>query len=180
MRHKGHFSFALLSPSGLLTEAAKADSGEKENIESEERKVRHDKWRIKKIKMISSILGSLAILAGLITLIAVGSKLSADKHRKIIEEQKTEAEAREIVAEEFASSALLQSMLSDSAVSVSRREQDAEKMLRLRAESELISGRMQMEYLVRESENAIRKGEAAKMTADSALKLKDETSRQLL
>jgi len=152
-------------------------TSEKENIESEERKVRHNKWRIKKIKMISSILGSLAILAGLITLIAVGSKLSADKHRKIIEEQKTEAEAREIVAEEFASSALLQSMLSDSAVSVSRREQDAEKMLRLRAESELISGRMQMEYLVRESENAIRKGEAAKMTADSALKLKDETSR---
>lgn len=152
-------------------------TSEKEYLESEERKTRHNKWRFKRIRMISSIFGGLAILAGLITLIAVGSKLSADKHRRIIEEQKKEAESREFVAEEFASAALLQSMLSDSAAATAKREQDAEKMMRLRAESEIISGRRQMEYVVWESQNAIREGTMAKMMADSAFRLREETSR---
>ena len=127
--------------------------------------------------MISSILGGLAILAGLITLISLGLKFSADKQRRTIEEQKKEAEAREMVAEEHASAALMRSMLSDSAAAAARREHDAEKVMRLRAENEIISGRKQFEYVVRESENAIREGILARMMADSALRLKEETGR---
>lgn len=152
-------------------------TSEKEYLESEERKVRHNKWRLRRIKIISSIFGGLAILAGLITLIALGSKLTADKQRRLIEEQKIEAEERGKVAEEFASAALMQSMLSDSAAASARRKQDAEKMMRLRAESEIISGRRQMEFVLKESQSAIREGTLAKMVADSALRLEAETRR---
>ncbi|NLK54313.1 MAG: hypothetical protein GX293_05550 [Bacteroidales bacterium] len=152
-------------------------TSEKEFLESEERKIRQTKWRLRKIRMISSILGGLAILAGLITLISLGLKFSADKQRRTIEEQKKEAEAREMVAEEHASAALMRSMLSDSAAAAARREHDAEKVMRLRAENEIISGRKQFEYVVRESENAIREGILARMMADSALRLKEETGR---
>lgn len=152
-------------------------TSEKEYLESEERKVRHNRWRLKRIRIISSIFGGLAILAGLITLIALGSKLSSDKKRRIVEKQKMEVEARKSLAEEYASAALVQSLLSDSVAAAARLEQDNERMLRLKAENEIVSGRRQIESIVRESKIAIREGGLAKMMADSAIRLKDETQR---
>ena len=45
-------------------------TSEKEFLESEERKIRQTKWRLRKIRMISSILGGLAILCLLYTSIS--------------------------------------------------------------------------------------------------------------
>ena len=152
-------------------------TSEKEHLEAEERKVRNNRWRLKRIRIISSIFGGLAILAGLITLIALGSKLSADKKRRVVEKQKMEVEAQKVLAEKYASAALIQSLLSDSAAVTARLEQDTERMLRLKAENEIVSGRRQIESIVRESENAIRESSLAKMLADSAFRLQDKTNR---
>lgn len=145
-------------------------TSEKESLEAEERKARHNRWRLKRIRIISSIFGGLAILAGLITLIALGSKLSADKKRRTVEKQKVEVEAQKSLAEEYACAALVQSLLSDSAAAAARMEQDTERMLRLKAENDIASGRRQIESIARE-------GSLARMMADSAFRLKDETQR---
>lgn len=145
-------------------------TSEKESLEAEERKARHNRWRLKRIRIISSIFGGLAILAGLITLIALGSKLSADKKRRTVEKQKVEVEAQKSLAEEYACAALVQSLLSDSVAAAARMEQDTERMLRLKAENDIASGRRQIESIARE-------GSLARMMADSAFRLKDETQR---
>lgn len=145
-------------------------TSEKEYLEAEERKARHNRWRLKRIRIISSIFGGLAILAGLITLIALGSKLSADKKRRTVEKQKMEVEAQKVLAEEYASAALVQSLLSDSVAAAARVEQESERRLRLIAENEITSGRRQIESIVRE-------GSLARLMADSAFRLKDETQR---
>lgn len=152
-------------------------TSEKEYLELEERKVRHTRWKLKRIRIISSFFGGLAILAGLITLIVLFSKLSSDKKRRMVEKQKMEVEAGKSLAEEYASTALMHLLSSDSAATAARLEKDNERMLRLKAEDEILSGRRQIESIVRESGNAIREGSIAKLMADSAFRLKDETQR---
>lgn len=152
-------------------------TSEKEYLELEERKVRHTRWKLKRIRIISSFFGGLAILAGLITLILLFSKLSSDKKRRMVEKQKMEVEAGKSLAEEYASTALMHLLSSDSAATAARLEKDNERMLRLKAEDEILSGRRQIESIVRESGNAIREGSIAKLMADSAFRLKDETQR---
>ena len=62
-------------------------TSEKEFNESEERKLRHNKWRLSRIRIISSLLGGIAILALLITAIAFVSKLTSDNRRRITEKE---------------------------------------------------------------------------------------------
>ena len=106
-------------------------TSEKEFIESEERKIRHNRWRLSRIKIISSILGGIAILAALITIAAFVSKLSADNHRKIAEKQKEEIAAQKNAADQYASIVLKKSVLSDSAAMAAPRREQMEKILRL-------------------------------------------------
>ena len=116
-------------------------TSEKEFIESEERKKRHNIWRLSKIKIVSSILGGIAILTALVTIVTFISKISADSHRKIAEKQKEEFAAQKNAADQYASIALRKSVLSDSAAMAAQRSEQMEKILRLNAESQILSGK---------------------------------------
>ena len=152
-------------------------TSEKEYLESEERKARHHKWRLHKIKIISSILGGVAIVAALTMVAAFISKFSADSHRKIAEKQKDEIIVQKTAAEQYAAVALKRSVESDSsAIAASRREQ-MERILRRNAENQIISAQQDIEEARRESESAIQASLLAMMNADSAIKLKNEIQR---
>lgn len=152
-------------------------TSEKEYKEIEERKVRHNRWRLNKIKVISSILGGIAILAALITVIAFISKLSADSRRRVAEKQKEEIITQKNASDEYASAALKKSILSDSAALASLRREKIEKILRLNAENQILSGKHEIEEARRESESAIQISMLANMNADSAIRIKNETQR---
>ena len=152
-------------------------TSEKEYLESEERKARHHKWRLHKIKIISSILGGVAIVAALIMVAAFISKVSADSRRKIAEKQKDEIIVQKTTAEQYAAVALKRSVESDSsAIAASRREQ-MERILRRNAENQIISAQQDIEEARRESESAIQASLLAMMNADSAIRLKNEIQR---
>ena len=152
-------------------------TSEKEYLESEERKARHHRWRLHKIKIISSILGGVAIVAALAMIAAFISKFSADSRRKIAEKQKDEIIVQKTAAEQYAAVALKRSFDSDSsAIAASRREQ-IERILRRNAENQVISAKQDIDEARRESESAIQASLLAMMNADSAIKLKNEIQR---
>jgi len=152
-------------------------TSEKEYLESEERKARHHRWRLHKIKIISSILGGVAIVAALAMIAAFISKFSADSRRKIAEKQKDEIIVQKTAAEQYAAVALKRSVDSDSsAIAASRREQ-IERILRRNAENQVISAKQDIDEARREPESAIQASLLAMMNADSAIKLKNEIQR---
>ena len=152
-------------------------TSEKEYLESEERKARHHRWRLHKIKIISSILGGVAIVAALTMVAAFILKFSADSRRKIAEKQKDEIIVQKTAAEQYAAVVLKRSVESDSsAIAASRREQ-IERILRRNAENQVISAKQDIDEARRESESAIQASLLAMMNADSAIKLKNEIQR---
>jgi len=152
-------------------------TSEKEFNESEERKLRHNKWRLSRIRIISSILGGIAILAALITVIAVVSKLSSDNRRRIAEKQKEEIAEQKNAADQYASIALKRSIISDSAALEARRREQMEKILRLNAENVILSGRQEINEALRQYESAMQLSIFATRSADSVIRLKNETQR---
>lgn len=95
-------------------------TSEKEYLEAEERKSRLQRWRIKRTRIISSILAGVAIVTALLLLFAVMGKLSSDARRKDAERQKQEASAQKTLAEEYAAIVLKKSVESDSAAEAAR------------------------------------------------------------
>ena len=152
-------------------------TSEKEFNEIEERKVRHNKLRLSKIKIISSILGGIAVVAALITVIAFVSKLSADNRRKIAEKQKEDIAAQKNAADQYASIALRKSVLSDSAALEASRREQIEKILRMNAENQILFGKQEIDEARRQSASAIQISLLATMNADSAIRVKNETQR---
>lgn len=152
-------------------------TSEKEFLESEERKIRHHRWRFNKIRIISSILGGVALIAALATIAAVVSKLSADNRRRIAEVEKAEIGRQKTAADQYAAVVLKKSVISDSnALAATRREQ-MERILRLNAENQVLSVKQDLDEVRKESESAIQASLLANMNADSALKMKAETHR---
>lgn len=152
-------------------------TSEKEHKESEERKLRHSRRRLSRIKIISSILGGFAIVAAMITIAAFVSKLSADNRRRIAEKQKEDIAVQKNASDQYASVVLKKSFLSDSsALAASRREQ-MERILRLNAENQILLTREEIVEARRQSESAIQVSLLANMNADSAVRLKNETQR---
>jgi WD40 repeat protein len=152
-------------------------TSEKEYLESEERKARRQRWRLHRIKIISSILGGIAIITALSMIAAFISKFSADNRRKIAEMQKEEIAVQKNDAEEYATVALKRSVESDSNAVAAIRREKMERILRKNAENQLLSGRKEIAEARMESESAIQASLVAMMNADSAIKLKKETQR---
>ena len=152
-------------------------TSEKENIEIEERKLRHTKRRLSKIKFISSIFGGIAMVAALITVAAFVSKLSADNHRRVAEKQKEAIAEQKNASDQYASIALNKSVLSDSAALAASRREQMEKILRLNAENQILFGKDEIDEARRQSESAIQISLLANMNADSSIRLKNETQR---
>lgn len=152
-------------------------TSEREHLESEERKARHQKWRLHRIRLISAIMGAIAILTATAMLVTVSLKISSDIRRKDIERQSKLIESQKKAAEEYAVTALRRSVESDSlAVSASRREQ-MERMLRRNAENRVISSKMAADEALKESRIAGRARILATMKADSAAKAGNEIQR---
>jgi len=152
-------------------------TSEKEFNEIEERKARHNKRRMSKITIISSILGGIAVVTALITVAAFISKLSADSHRKIAEKQKEDIAAQKNAVDQYASIALRKSVLSDSAALAATRREQMEKILRLNAENQILFGKEEIKEARIQSKSAIQASLLATMNADSAIRLKNETQR---
>jgi WD40 repeat protein len=152
-------------------------TSEKEFNEIEERKVRHNKRRLSRIKIISSILGGIAIVAALITVVAFVSKLSADNRRRIAENQKEDITAQKNASDQYASVVLKKSILSDSAALAASRREQMEKILRLNAENQILLSKEEIDEARKQSESAIQVSLLANMNADSAIRLKNETQR---
>jgi len=152
-------------------------TSEKEFNEIEERKVRHNKQRLSKIKIISSILGAVAVIAALITVAAFISKLSADNNLKVTEKQKDDIAKQKNAAEQYASVVLKKSVLSDSVALAATRREQMEKILRLNAENQILFSKEEIGEARRQSESAIQISLLATMNADSAIRLKNETQR---
>jgi WD40 repeat protein len=152
-------------------------TSEKEFNEIEERKVKHNKRRLSKIKIISSVLAGIAVVAAVITVAAFVSKLSADNRRKIAEKQKDDITAQKNAADQYASIALRKSVLSDSAAQEALRRQQIEKILRMNAENQILFSKEEINEARRQSESAIKISLLATMNADSAIRLKNETQR---
>lgn len=145
--------------------------------EEEERKARHSRWKLHRIRIISSILGGLALIAALTMIWAFITKFSSDSRRRAAERQKEELSIQKSLAEEYATLALRKSVESDSnAVAAYRREQ-MERMLRKNAENQYMYSQTAIEETRKEFDSAVRAGRQAMMNADSAVKLKDEFQR---
>jgi len=152
-------------------------TSEKEFRESEERKLRHSKWRLSRIRIISSILGGIAILAALVTVISFISKLSSDNRRRIAEKQREEIAEQKNATDQYASIVLKKSILSDSAAMDARRREQMEKILRMNAENQILWDRQEIDEARRQSESAMQLSLLATRSADSVLRLKNETQR---
>jgi WD40 repeat protein len=152
-------------------------TSEKGYNEIGERKLRHNRRRLSKIKFISSILGGIAMVAALITVAAFVSKLSADNRRRIAEKQKEAIAEQKNASDQYASIALKKSVLSDSAALAASRREQMEKILRMNAENQILFGKEEIDEARRQSESAIQVSLLANMNADSAIRLKNETQR---
>ncbi len=152
-------------------------TSEKEFNEIEERKIRHNKRRLRRIKIISSIFGGIAIVAALVTVVAFVSKLSADNRRRIAENQKEDIAAQKNASDQYASVVLKKSILSDSAALAASRREQMEKILRLNAENQILLSKEEIDEARKQSESAIQVSLLANMNADSAIRLKNETHR---
>jgi len=152
-------------------------TSEKDFLELEERTIRHHRWRLKRIKIVSSILGGIAILAALTMIAAFASKFSSDNRRKMAEQEKLEIARQKTLADQYAAVSLKKSVSSDSsALAASRREQ-MERILRLNAENQVLTVQEEIFDTRRQSESAVEASIVAIMNADSAIKIKNETQR---
>ncbi len=152
-------------------------TSEKDYLESEERKIRHHRWRLKRIKIISSILGGIAIVAALTMIAAFVSKFSSDNRRKMAEQEKLEIARQKTTADQYAAVVLKKSVISDSSALAATRREQMERMLRLNAENRILTVQEEINENRKQSESAVQAIIVATMTADSAIRIKNETQR---
>ena len=106
-------------------------TSEKEFLETEERKARLHRWRLRRTKTLSSVLGGIAILTALFLVFAIAGKFTSDNRRKDAERQKDEASAQKAIAEQYATLAVKQSIEADSNVTVAiAKEMEAKQLLK--------------------------------------------------
>lgn len=112
-------------------------TSEKEYLEAEEQNQKRQRWRLKRIRIISSVLGAIVVMS-VLTIAAVSlSKIQADKRRKETEKQKEELATQKILADQYAAFALIRSVESDSIANSANMEASQEKEMREKAESQL-------------------------------------------
>lgn len=145
-------------------------TSEKEFLESEERKARQQRWRLKRIRIISSILGGLVIFTTLAMAGIFISKLSTERKLKAAEKQKNEVAEQKRMADQFATLAIRKSIESDSLVMDANLKEQREKILREEAQKTAISSKRQTDLA--NSEKIL-----AELRAKEATEQKIETGR---
>ncbi|NMC36870.1 MAG: hypothetical protein GYA41_00920 [Bacteroidales bacterium] len=145
-------------------------TSEKEFLESEERKARQQRWRLKRIKIISSILGGLVIFTTLAMAGVFISKLSTERKLRATEKQKDEVAEQKKMADQFATLAIKKSIESDSLIMDANLREQSERILREEAQKTAISFKRQTD--VANSEKIL-----AEIKAKEATEQKIETGR---
>jgi len=152
-------------------------TSEKKYLEKEERKARLHKWRLKRIRVIASVFGGIALLTALSMVIALISKFNADNRRKTAEKQNSQVMAQKSAIEQYATVVVKKSIEADSnAIAATRREQQ-ERFLREDAETRFrIASRGLLEAR-RQTDSVKRDILDAEMNASAAIEQKDEAKR---
>ena len=145
-------------------------TSEKEFIETEERKARQQKWRLKRIRIISSVLASLAVLTTFAMTGVFISKISTERKLKVAERQRNEAAEQKKMADQFATLAIRRSIESDSLITEANHKEQKERILRGEAQKLALASRLQTEQA--NSEKLL-----AELKAEEATSQRIETSR---
>lgn len=145
-------------------------TSEKEFLASEERKARQQRWRLRRIKIISSVLASLAVLTTFAMAGIFISKISTEKKLKVAEKQRNEAAEQKKMADQFATLAIRKSIESDSLISDANHREQKERTIRGEAQRLAVASRRQTD--IANSEKLL-----AELKAKEAIGQKIETSR---
>lgn len=149
-------------------------TSEKEYLEAEELKARQHRWRLNRIRILSSFLGGIALIT-VLSLAAVSlSKVNSDRQRRVAEKQKEEFAAQKSWAEQYAAIAVKRSVESDSAANAATQRELTEKELREAAEKKVYSAK-QDAYQARKLQALTLN--IAETNAKTALEQKNETQR---
>ncbi|NSW95820.1 MAG: WD40 repeat domain-containing protein, partial [Bacteroidales bacterium] len=159
-------------------------TSEKEFLEAEERKARLHRWKLKRTRIISSILAGFALVTALLLALAVMGKLSSDARRKDAERQKQEAAAEKALAEEYAALILKRSVEADSVAETARANEMRIKELlensekqRLAAEQKASEASRLSFITSRQFDSVINARMASDLDLKVALEQKNETLR---
>jgi len=146
-------------------------------LESEENKKHLHETRLKRVRVITRIMGGIAIIAALFTALAFIQKISADNRRKAAEKQ-------EEVIEQYATVLLMKSIKSDSIASVASqnelkalRQKGTSDSQRLVAERSIILAKQEQMLALMVSDSAVKEKIRADENAKEAFEQKAETQR---
>jgi len=114
-------------------------TSEKEYLEVENRKARQHRWRLNRIRIISSILGGILILTAVLLAGVSVSKVSADNKRKEAEREKLEMADQKALADEYAALVLKKSIASDSSAAAAAAREMKERELKESFENQYLS-----------------------------------------
>jgi energy-coupling factor transporter ATP-binding protein EcfA2 len=116
-------------------------TSEKEYLEAEDRKARKQRWRLNRIRIISSVLSGILILATVLLAGVSVSKVNADNKRKAAESEKLEIADQKALADKYAALALKKSIASDSSAAAAADREMKERELRESFENQYFSVR---------------------------------------
>ncbi|HUV00459.1 MAG TPA: hypothetical protein VMW32_05820 [Bacteroidales bacterium] len=160
-------------------------SSEKEFLEAEERKARLHKLRLRRTRILTSVLGGVALLTALFMIFAIAGKFASDSRRKEAERQKAEASAEKLVAEEYAAHVLKRSVEADAILDMTAaREMEARRLLedsenqRYQAEKEAAEARQIRNVTMKQFDSVLQARISSDMDLKVALEQKNETHRQ--
>ena len=145
-------------------------TSEKAFLEAEEARSNLQKARMRRIRIFSRILGSLALLTALFMIVAFVQRSAEENRREIAEQQREEASEQRAIAEKFAVVVLNKAIEADSTASVAL--QSEKEALRVKELSE--NRRIVAERNVTEAEKSAAEARGQKIRADE---LKAETQR---
>ncbi len=140
-------------------------TSEKEYLEEEENKARLQKKRMKRTRIIASILGIAVIISLTFMLFAFVRKVAADRQTVLAEQQKTEAEKQKFRADSIAMVATSDLSLADSNTTVAKQmAEEAQKSADL--------ANQQKDSAIKDKETAIKKEQIAEKEKENAQRLR--------
>ncbi len=152
-------------------------TSEKEYLDEEEQKQRQHRWRLRRIRILSSILGGIVIL----TLLSLGvvsiSKINSDNRRREAEKQREEYAARQSWAQQYATIAVRRSVESDSVANEAVKKEQMERELREAAQDQFNSARKEAVYAKRLQTLALKQTDSIKQIGLEAIEEKNETQK---
>jgi WD40 repeat protein/energy-coupling factor transporter ATP-binding protein EcfA2 len=143
-------------------------TSEKAFLEAEEARSNLQKARMRRIRIFSRILGSLALVTALFMIIAFAQKSTAENRRIIAEQQREEASEQRAIAEKYAVVVLNKAIEADSTASVALQNEKEALMVKEISEKRRIEAERQTTDAERDAEEArVQKIRADEMKAET-------------